>query len=141
MEAEEALRTVERALDEAEKMMTHRDRSNAAVHVAPVRYSPLTELVRQARELVPCVGAGLQPPAGAGRRRLVVDVDEVTAQRLERLGAATGTGAVAGVMAAVVLEQYAQTQSVRYCFEHQRDGCGTAQGRHTDTGPEREDSA
>lgn len=138
---ERALEAVVRALEAAEHMAAHRDHSNAAIHLAEVRYSPITELLREALETaVPAVRQALQGPvpppgrvvAATGYRRLTVDVSEVAAQRLELLGAATGTGASAADMAEVVLEQYAKTQSDRYCFEHQRDGCGDAQGRHTD---------
>lgn len=41
---------IARALDASEQFFMERDRMNAMVHLAPVRYSPVTELVQQGRE-------------------------------------------------------------------------------------------
>lgn len=41
---------IARALDASEQYFVQRDRMNATVHLAPVRYSPVTELVQQGRE-------------------------------------------------------------------------------------------
>lgn len=43
-------RAIARALDASEQYFAQRDRMNAVVHLAPVRYSPVTELVQQAQE-------------------------------------------------------------------------------------------
>jgi hypothetical protein len=41
---------IARALAVSEQYFVERDRMNATLHLAPVRYSPVTELVQQARE-------------------------------------------------------------------------------------------
>jgi len=41
---------IARALDASEQYFMERDRMNAMVHLAPVRYSPVTELVHQGRQ-------------------------------------------------------------------------------------------
>lgn len=38
------------ALDASEQYFRQRDRMNAIVHLTPVRYSPVTELVQQAQK-------------------------------------------------------------------------------------------
>ncbi len=48
--------TVKEALLETLEFMEARDRMNSAIHCAPVRWSPLTEKVRKACDLI-----GVQP--------------------------------------------------------------------------------
>lgn len=128
------LETVRRALAGAREMMTRRDEMNAAVHLAPVRYSPVTEVVVEALAALDRVLAGR-----GDRRTLVVSVDAETYQRLERLSVAAGTAPDAAAMAEIVLGQYVLLLSGSYCFDHRVDGCGDASGRHADTTPQSED--
>lgn len=49
------------ALEAAEQFMASRDQMNAAVHLAPVRYSPATDLVRSGLDAAGRVRSALHP--------------------------------------------------------------------------------
>lgn len=61
--------TVLEALKAAKHFMERRDQMNAAVHLAPVRYSPATELVQRGLEAAGHVRAALLGPVSVSWRK------------------------------------------------------------------------
>jgi hypothetical protein len=138
-EGEHALADIVAVVEQVYHHLYGRDRSNAALHMQPVIERPLTEAVdRLLHGTVQTVWDELKElrrqtaPAPEGQHLVTVHLSEDTVQRLCALAAASGAGTMYQ-MAETVLENYAQTLSTSYCFEHCMDGCGDAHGKHLDT--------
>lgn len=131
LEAEQALDLIEQALADTAAHLGQQDAASATEDE-----QALVLDVQDAAAAAAEVRSALRPPpsidsGSAQLRQLVISVTEEHARRLEALWMASGGPEPdAAAMAQVVVAEYAPVLAVDFCFEHRREGCGDAQGRH-----------